>query len=80
MFVRALRMSSSYAAWKRGEVEGVGVLDVRDEQRAGAVGLLHVDREAEVDVLVAHDRGLAVDDAEATSSWPAPTASARSTA
>ena len=47
-----------------GEVERVGVLDVRHEQRARAVVLLQVDREAEVDVLVAHDRGLAVDDAE----------------
>ena len=33
-------MSSSYAAWNAGEVERVGVLDVRDEQRARAVGLL----------------------------------------
>jgi hypothetical protein len=49
---------------ERGEVEGVGVLDVGDEQRARPVVTLHVDREAEIDVLVAHDRGLAVDDAE----------------
>ena len=47
------------------EVEGVGLLDVRHDQRAGAVGLLHVDGEAEVHVLVVHDAGLAVDDAEA---------------
>ena len=33
-----------------GEVHRLGVLDRRDEQLAGAVGLGHVDREAEVDV------------------------------
>ena len=36
-------MSSSYAAWNAGEVERVGVLDVRHEQRARAVALLQVD-------------------------------------
>ena len=42
------------------EVEGVGVLDARHQQRAAAVGLLDVDGEAEADVLVADDAGLAV--------------------
>ena len=43
-----------------GEVEGVGVLDARHEQRAAAVALLDVDGEAEAEVLVADDVGLAV--------------------
>ncbi len=43
-----------------GEVEGLGALHVGHEQRVRAVALLHVDREAEVHVLVAHDDGLAV--------------------
>ena len=43
-----------------GEVEGVGVRDARHDERARAVALLHVDREAEADVLVAHDPGAAV--------------------
>ena len=42
------------------EVERVGVADHRHEQGAGAVGLLHVDGEAEADVLVADDARLAV--------------------
>ena len=42
------------------EVERVGVLDDRDEQRARAVALLDVDGEAEAEVLVADDLGLAV--------------------
>ncbi len=47
------------------EVEGVGLLDVGDDQRARAVGLLEVDREPEVDVFVVHDARLAVDEPEA---------------
>ena len=47
------------------EVEGVGELHVRHDQRARAVGPLHVDRETEVHVLVAHDARLAVDHAVA---------------
>ncbi len=42
------------------EVEGVGLLHVGHQQRVRAVALLHVDREAEVHVLVAYDDGLAV--------------------
>ncbi len=41
------------------EVERVGVLDARDQQRARPVALLPVDREAEPDVLVVDDAGLA---------------------
>ena len=37
------------------EVEGVGVLDDGHQQRAAAVALLHVDGDAEADVLVADD-------------------------
>lgn len=50
---------------ERGEVERVGGLEVRHEQRTGAVALLLIDRETEVDVFVADDDGLAVDDTEA---------------
>ena len=50
---------------ERGEVEGVGALDVRHEQGAGAVRLRDVDREAEVHVVVADHHGRAVGDAEA---------------
>ena len=42
------------------EVEGVGLLDAGHEQRAAAVALLDVDGEAEAEVVVAHDVGLAV--------------------
>ena len=80
LFVRTLRMSSSYAARNAGEVERVGVLDVRDEQRARAVGPLDVDREAEVHVLVAHDDGLAVDDAERRVHRPGPSRAPAATA
>ena len=45
---------------ERGEVERVGVLHARHEQRVRAVAPLHVDGEPEVHVLVAHDDGLAV--------------------
>ncbi len=49
---------------ERVEVERVGALDVRHEQRARAVALLDVDREPEVHVLVVHDGRLTVDDLE----------------
>ena len=42
------------------EVQGVGVADDGDEQAAAAVGLLDVDGQAQADVLVADDPGLAV--------------------
>ena len=42
------------------EVERVGVADDRDQERAAAVALLDVDGDAQPDVLVAHDAGLAV--------------------
>ncbi len=42
------------------EVERVGVLDDRDEERPAAVGLLQVHRDGHVDVLVVHDARLAV--------------------
>ena len=42
------------------EVERVGVADDRDHERAAAVALLDVDGEAQADVLVAHDPGLAL--------------------
>ena len=48
-----------------GEVHRLGGLDARHEQLAGAVGLRHVDREAEVDVGRRDQVGLAVDDLEA---------------
>ncbi len=47
-----------------GEVHRLGALDARHEQLAGAVGLLHVDGEAEVDVRGGDQVGLAVDDLE----------------
>ena len=47
------------------EVEPVGRFDVGDQQRATAVVAVHVDREAEVHVLVAHHDRLAVDEAVA---------------
>ena len=61
------------------EVEGVGVADDRHEQAAAAVGLLEVDGQAEPDVLVADDPGLAVGALDVASSssaawsrgWPA---------
>ena len=43
-----------------GEVEGVGGLDARHQQRAGPVGLLLIDREAEIEVLVTDHVRLAV--------------------
>ena len=43
-----------------GEVEGVGVGDARHEQRTRAVLLLHVDRDAQTDVLPAHQTWLTV--------------------
>ncbi|CAB4919651.1 unannotated protein [freshwater metagenome] len=46
---------------ENGEVHRLGALDIRDEQLPGAVRLREVDREAEVDVGVERDRGLAVD-------------------
>ncbi len=46
------------------EVEGVGALDVGDEERARPVALLDVDGEPEVHVVVAHDVRLPVDDLE----------------
>ena len=49
---------------ERLEVERVGVLDVRDEERARPVALLDVDGEPEVHVLVVHDVRLPVDDLE----------------
>src|SRR3954464_1583105 len=49
------------AAPELGEVHGLGALDVGDDERAGAVGLGQVDREAEVDVLWLHEGRLAVD-------------------
>ncbi len=48
-----------------GEAERLGGLDRGDQERTGAVGLLEVDREAEVDVLGLELVGLAVDDLEA---------------
>ena len=47
------------------EVHLVRAHDGGHEEGAAAVGLLHVDREAEVDVLGLHDGGLAVDLGEA---------------
>ena len=44
---------------ERTEVERVGLLDARDEQRARAVALLLVDRQPEPDVLVVDDARLA---------------------
>src|SRR5207302_11420485 len=44
-----------------GEVERLRGTDVRYDELAGAVVLVQVDREAEVDVLVVHDGRLAVD-------------------
>ena len=43
-----------------GEVEGVGLLDDGDDEAAGAVGLLHVDGDADVHVLVAHEARRAI--------------------
>ena len=42
------------------EVEGIGVLDARDEQRAAPVALLLVDGEAQPDVLVVDDARLSL--------------------
>ena len=50
---------------ERGEVHGLGALDVGHEELAGAVLLLHVDGQAEVDVGRGDLGGLAVDDVEA---------------
>ena len=57
---RTFAISASYACQKLGEVERVGLLHARHEQRVRAVAPLHVDREPEVHVLVAHDDRLAV--------------------
>ena len=65
---------------ERGEVERVRALDVRDEQRARAVVLLQVDREAEVHVRVPHDRRACRRRRRTTSSCSGPRRSARSTA
>ena len=40
-----------------GEVERVGLGDARHQQRAGPVGLLHVHRDAQADVVVTHHSG-----------------------
>ena len=50
---------------ERGEVHRLGGLDRRHQQLPGAVGLLHVDGEAEVDVRRLDQVRLAVDDVEA---------------
>ena len=60
LFERTLRISSSYAPQKPRKFERVGVLDHGDEQRAGPVALLHVDSDAQPQVLVAHDARLAL--------------------
>ena len=64
------------------EVEGVGVRMHRHEQRAAPSRLLDVDGEAEADVLVADDAGLAVGalDERASSSPGSSSAMARTTA
>ena len=60
VLVRAFSMSSSKAALKLGEVLAARVADDGDHQRARAVLLLHVDRDAEVDLTVVDAMGLAV--------------------
>ena len=47
-------------AVEAGEVESVGVSDARHQQGPAPVGLLEVDGDAEADVVVANDPGLAV--------------------
>jgi len=61
---RALRTMFLVAGPERGEVHGLGALDVGHEELAGAVLLLHVDGQAEVDVGRRDLGGLAVDDVE----------------
>ena len=53
------------------EVEGVGALDVGDQEAVGAVGLGHVDGQAQVDVGVADHARLPVDLRRSWSSSPA---------
>ena len=73
-------MRSSYAAWKLGEVERVGLLHVRHDQRARAVGLLHGRSRARGSRARGARRSACRRRRRSSRSSPAPCCSARSTA